>query len=400
MNFDVYPCRIHLDAPIQERCRRYREMLLDNVLPFWMQYGVDREYGGYHFGLGRYGELVDPDKSVWAHGRFIWLLATLYNTVEARPEWLETARHGVDFLLNHCVAPNGKLYFLVAREGTPLRMRRYYFSESFAAMGLAAFAKAAQNEDCAKKAVRLFEDLAAYVQGRIPMEPKWINRPAKGLADRMVLLSTGQCLRDTLGYQAAQSQIDWAVDEILRDFYKPDHEVILETVAPNGEIIDTFDGRLLNPGHAIEAAWFLLDESVRNKRPEVGTAALNIIRWMWQRGWDREYGGLFYFRDLHDRPIQEYWHDMKFWWPQNEAEIALLMAWRISGESFFRRGYEQIHDYAFHLMPDPDGGEWFGYYHRDGSRSSDLKGNHWKGPFHIPRMLLCGWKLLSPPSDG
>ncbi len=402
MNIDALPCRISIDAPLQARCRRYRDTLLNNIVPFWLSHGMDRVHGGYHFSLGRRGELVDPDKGVWTQGRFIWLLSTLYKEVEARAEWLDAARHGVEFLLNHCVAPNGKLYFLVARDGTPLRMRRYYFSESFAAMGLAAYAGASGDYRCAERAIVFFEALAAYVRGRQPAEPKWQNRPVKGLAERMVLISTAQILRDTIAYPGAEAHIDWAIDEILRDFYKPDHEALMEAVGPNGEIYDTFDGRLLNPGHAIEAAWFMLEEAVIRNRPDLGRKAGNIFRWMWARGWDAEYGGLFYFRDLDDKPIQEYWHDMKFWWPHNEAEIAALMAWRVTGDEAFRCCYEAVHEYAFSLMPDPDYGEWFGYFHRDGRRSSDLKGNHWKGPFHIPRMLLYGWKLLSltPDRDG
>ena len=34
----------------------------------------------------------------------------------------------------------------------------------------------------------------------------------------------------------------------------------METVGPDGEFLDHFDGRTLNPGHAIEAAWFIMRE--------------------------------------------------------------------------------------------------------------------------------------------
>jgi len=383
-----------MDGPLTKRRDLYRRTLLENIVPFWMEHAIDHEYGGYHFSLGRHGELVDSDKSVWIHGRFIWLLSTLYHEVEPRPEWLEMARHGVDFLLKHCVAPNHKLYFLVARDGTPLRMRRYYYSECFAAMGLAAFVRASGEKQYARHAIAFFENLAASVMGALSVETKVMNREAKGLAPRMVVICAGQILRDTIGYDGAQVHVDRAIGDILSAFYKPELEVLMESVGPHGEIHDTFEGRLLNPGHAIEAAWFILIEAVRQGADDHLQKALNIIRWMWNRGWDREHGGLVYFRDVYDKPVQEYWHDMKFWWPHNEAEIATLMAWRITGNDEFRRYYDAVHDYEFALLPDPDGPEWFGYFHRDGSRSSDLKGNHWKGPFHIPRMLLYGMKLL------
>ena len=59
-----------------------------------------------------------------------------------------------------------------------------------------------------------------------------------------------------------------------------------------------------------------------------------MLDWMWRRGWDEEYGGLFYFRDLRGLPVQDYWHDMKFWWPQCEAIIATQLAWTLTGDLY------------------------------------------------------------------
>ena len=73
----------------------YRDGLLRDTLPFWISHAVDREYGGFLSCLDRDGTVIDTDKSVWIHGRFIWLLSTMYNKVEPRPEWLALARHGI-----------------------------------------------------------------------------------------------------------------------------------------------------------------------------------------------------------------------------------------------------------------------------------------------------------------
>ena len=51
-------------------------------------------------------------------------------------------------------------------------------------------------------------------------------------------------------------------------------------------------------------------------------------------------------------------------------------------------------DWAYRHFPDPEHGEWYGYLHRDGRISVRLKGNLWKGPFHLPRMQLMGWRIL------
>ena len=168
----------------------------------------------------------------------------------------------------------------------------------------------------------------------------------------------------------------------------------METVGPEGEFLDHFDGRTLNPGHAIEAAWFILREALhRDRDPNLIRLGCTMLDWMWEIGWDREHGGIYYFRDVLGLPVQEYWHDMKFWWPHNEAVIATLLAYQLSGDSKYADWHEKVHQWAFGHFPDPDYGEWYGYLHRDGSLSVPLKGNIWKGPFHVPRMYFMAWKI-------
>jgi N-acylglucosamine 2-epimerase len=145
---------------------------LNDVVPFWLRHGLDREHGGIITSLDRDGSILDTDKSVWFQGRAGWMFATLYNTVERRAEWLEAARSCVEFSRKHCFAPDGKMYFTVTREGQPLRMRRYVFSESFAAIANAAFATAAGDERAAEDAVKTFATYLRYSFTPGVMAPK------------------------------------------------------------------------------------------------------------------------------------------------------------------------------------------------------------------------------------
>jgi N-acylglucosamine 2-epimerase len=209
-----------------------------------------------------------------------------------------------------------------------------------------------------------------------------------------------QTLRDRIEFAVAQDYIDRWIDEIERDFCKPELSAVLESVAPDGALIDHFDGRMLNPGHAIEAAWFIMHEArVRGGDARLLSLGVRMLDWMWDRCWDREHGGIYYFRDLHDKPCPEYWHDMKFWWPHNEAIIATLLAHVMTGEQRHLERFQLVHEWAQQHFADPEHGEWFGYLHRDGTRSVDLKGNHWKGPFHVPRMQWYCWQLLEEHID-
>lgn len=381
----------------------YRKALLGDVIPFWLRHGLDRECGGFLTALDRDGTVIDTDKSVWFQGRGAWTFATLYNTVEKNPEWLDAARSGVEFLRRHGRGPGGKLYFTVARDGRPLRMRRYAYSESFAAIASAAYARAAGDGRAADDAVAFF---AAYLNhsfdaGRMPPKVDPTTRPTVGIGPLMIAVATAQELRDNLGDVTVSGRtctewIDLAIDRIERLFVNPEYEAVLETVGPGGEVIDHFDGRQLNPGHAIECAWFVMHEGKRRGDARLIRLGRTMLDWMWVRGWDEECGGLFYFRDLRGLPVQEYWHDMKFWWPHCEAIVATLLAWDLTGDAKYARWHRLVHDWSFRHFPDPEFGEWFGYLHRDGRVSVRLKGNTWKGPFHLPRMLwYCGALLGS-----
>ncbi|MDB6128798.1 MAG: ce [Verrucomicrobia bacterium] len=376
----------------------YRAGLLESCIPFWLRHGVDPSHGGMLTGLAEDGTLIDSDKAVWLQGRSVWTFATLYNTVEAKPEWLATAESCMQFIERHCHGENGKLYFSVTREGRPLRMRRYVFSECFAAIGSAALSRATRDPALAAKAIEYFATYLShsFTPGVMPPKTNPAVRPQKGLASHMIAIATAQELRTnlgdvTVGGRSCSKWIERSIAEIERDFFKPQLGALMETVGANGEIIDHFDGRLLNPGHAIECAWFILHEAKHRGDPRLLRLGCGILDCMWERGWDREHGGLFYFTDVRGLPVQEYWAQMKFWWPHNEAEIATLLAWQMTRDRKYARWHGAVHEWSHRVFADPRHGEWFGYAHRDGQISTRLKGNLWKGPFHLPRMQwYCG----------
>lgn len=375
----------------------YRHRLLNDTLPFWFPRSLDQEHGGYLLMRDRDGSLLDDDKAVWIQARFSWLLATLYNTVEKRPEWLEASRAGIDFLLSHCFDTDGRMFFHMSRDGRPIRKRRYFFSETFTVIALAAYAKASDNEEMARKARELFGKCLEYAAHPELLPSKFTGeRPLKGIGVPMIMINTAQQLRETIGDPRCDEWIGKWIREIERDFVKPDIACVMEQVTPDGGISDHLDGRMLNPGHAIEGAWFILHEArFRNNDPDMVSLGCRMLDWMWERGWDKEYGGIYYFRDVSGKPVQEYWQDMKFWWPHNEAIIATLLAYLMTGEPKYASWHRQVHEYAYDRFPDKEYGEWFGYLHRDGRLAQGAKGNLFKGPFHLPRQEWYCQRILA-----
>jgi N-acylglucosamine 2-epimerase len=383
----------------------YQHQLLQDTVPFWFPRSVDEEFGGYLLMRDADGSLLDDDKAVWIQGRAAWLLATLYNTVEQKPEWLEGAKKGIDFLRQHCFDGDGQMFFHVSREGKPIRKRRYFFSETFALIAFAAYAKASGDAEIAQEARRLFGRCIEYASTPGLLPPKFTDtRPAKGIGVPMIMINTAQQLRETIGDERCDAWITRWIAEIEKDFVKDDIRCVMEQVSPDGAIIDHFDGRTLNPGHAIEGAWFILHEArYRQNDPHLVDLGCRMLDYMWERGWDQEHGGILYFRDVYGKPVQEYWHDMKFWWPQNEAIIATLLAYLMTGNQKYAGWHQQVHAYAYQHFHDRENGEWFGYLHRDGRLSSSIKGNLFKGPFHLPRQEWYCWQLLEaflPQKEG
>jgi len=380
---------------IQNYLEIYKTGLLENIIPFWIKHCVDWEDGGFTFCLNRDGTVIDTDKGVWQTGRFTWMILTMYNEVEQKEEWLKIGKHGIEFLEKHCYDEKGKMYFIVDKQGDPIRMRRYVFSESFAAIAYAAYYKATGIEEYKVKAKEAFDTFLRFntEPGLIP--PKFTEkRQMRGMGSPMIGIVTAQELRKNLGDDSYTDQISSWIDEIQKYFLNYDYQAVMEVVGPNGELIDHFDGRCLNPGHAIEGAWFILQEAkLRNSDPELIKLGTTMLDWMWEIGWDKEYGGMLYFKDVKGLPVQEYWHDMKFWWPHNETVIATLMACELTGDEKYAEMHKLVHDWTFEHFPDSEHGEWYGYLHRDGRISVPLKGNIWKGPFHIPRMYLMAWKI-------
>jgi N-acylglucosamine 2-epimerase len=365
----------------------YSNQLLNDTVPFWFPRSFDKEHGGFLLMRDADGTLIDDDKAVWIQGRATWMLSTLYNTVEKKQEWLEGAKLGYDFLNKHCFDTDGQMFFHVTRDGRPIRKRRYFFSETFAVIATAAYARATGDKEIAGLSRRLFGKCIEYATEPGLLQPKFTNtRPAKGIGVPMIMMNTAQQLRSTIGDDRCDEWISKWIAEIERDFVKDDIQCVMEQVAPDGSIIDHIDGRTLNPGHAIEGAWFILHEAkYRNNDKHLIDLGCRMLDYMWERGWDKEYGGILYFRDVYNKPVQEYWQDMKFWWPHNEVIIATLRAYLMTGNEKYAGWHKMVHDYSYSHFHDKKSGEWFGYLHRDGTVAQTAKGNLYKGPFHLPR---------------
>lgn len=373
----------------------YRNDFRENIMPFWMKYGLDRKHGGIYTCLDREGRLMDSTKSVWFQGRFGYIASYAYNHIEQNPEWLAASKSCIDFIEAHCSDADGHLFFEVTEDGMPLRKRRYVFSECFAAIAMSEYAIASGDKSYATKALDMFNRILRFLSTPGFLEPKYLpTQQSQGHSITMILINTAARIRESIQDTVLDRQIDESLASIRRYFIHPEFKALLEMAGPDGELIDTCNGRVINPGHCIETSWFIMEEArYRNWDNDLVKLALQILDWSWEWGWDKEYGGIINFRDCKNFPPQDYSQDMKFWWPQTEAIIATLYAYRATHDEKYLAMHKQISDWTYMHFPDKKFGEWYGYLHRDGTIAQPAKGNLFKGPFHIPRMMIRSYML-------
>lgn len=380
---------------IKSWAESYKKDLTENIMPFWMEYGLDRENGGVYTCVNRDGSLMDTTKSVWFQGRFAFICSFAYNNVEKNQEWLDAAKSTLEFIEKHCFDEQGHMYFSVTAEGKPLRKRRYVFSETFAAIAMSEYALATGDQYWAKRAIQVFEDTQRFLAtpGFLPAKFE-ADVKLQGHSIVMILINVGSCIRKVVDDPKLTQQIDESIEKLKKYFIHPEFKCLLETVGENGEFIDTNMTRTINPGHCIETSWFIMEEAkLRGWDKPMFDLALQVFDWSWDWGWDKQYGGIINFRDCKNLPSQDYSQDMKFWWPQCETIIASLYAYLGTGDEKYLYRHERISEWTYAHFPDAEYGEWYGYLHRDGTVAQPAKGNLYKGPFHIPRMMIKGYML-------
>lgn len=381
--------------------QKYKTGLLDQVIPFWENYSRDEAYGGYFICLDRRGVVYDTDKFVWLQGRQVWMFATLYNRVEKRPQWLDMAWHGARFMHKHGHDGRFNWYFSLTREGRPLIQPCNIFSDCFAAMAFGQLFAATGDEQLADIARKTFENII-----RRAGNPKGIwnkaypgTRPLKGFSLPMILCNLSLELEHLLERELVERTISDCIHEVMDVFYDQETGLIRENVQPDGSGSDSFEGRLLNPGHAIEAMWFIMDLSVRLGQPALAKRAVEIMLRTLNFGWDGEFGGIYYFLDCQGHPPQQLEWDQKLWWVHIETLISLIKGLALTGDPECAAWFARVHEYTWAKFPDLQYGEWFGYLNRRGEVLLPLKGGKWKGCFHVPRGLLQVWKTIDQHLD-
>jgi len=377
--------------------RFYQDHLREQVIPFWLRYGVDREHGGFFSTIGDDGSLLSTDKYVWSQGRALWTFSALYSELDPDPRWLEVARNIADFTISHGRERNGAWAFRLARDGGILESSRSVYADAFVLYGLTAYAKATGDSTALELAVETFRRTSPLLDDHssLPARPHPIPEGLQAHGPLMIFAQVYHELGVLAGDARILSRALELAEIVMTQHLKPERKLLFEFVRPGGELDESDAGKTVIPGHAIESMWFMERIYRFHGRADRVRTALDAIRWHLEYGWDHEHGGLFLARHVEGgRPR---WHasDAKVWWTLTESLYALLRAYELTGEDWALEWFHRAHEYAFRTFPNRRHGEWFQNLDRRGRPTPVVvSALPVKDPFHLPRALIYSIQVL------
>jgi len=369
----------------------YHKELLHEVIPFWEQYSIDTEHGGYFSCINDEHHVFDTDKFIWLQCRQVWMFATLYDEIDTNKTWLQIAEKGASFLLKYGHDGNYDWYFSLNREGQPLTHPSNIFSYTFACLSMAKLYHSTKEKRYKEACLKSLDNI--HQREKNP-KGQWDKsyagtRSLKNFALPMILCNLYNEMGSLLDEETKKEKATHCVEEIFNNFWDASRGVILENVTSEARFSSSFEGRLLNPGHGLEAMWFIMDLGKQYHRPDWIEKSVQCALSIVEKGWDQKHQGIFYFLDAEGHPPQQLEWDQKLWWVHLEAMICFLKGYQLTQNQACFEWFKKIHTYTWNHFRDPvKGGEWYGYLNRQGKVLLPLKGGKWKGCFHVPRALL------------
>jgi len=372
----------------------YESELLDNVIPWWMEHGVDRRHGGILQCIEDDGTVINTDKYMWSQLRALYIFSALYNRIGKRHEWLDVAENIFEFVLPNGRDEEGCWVCWLDENGRIKEGANSIYSDGFAIMGMTEYARATGDERAIEAALETYGN----VQKRLALPGSYLTAPyvvpAGGKAHGVSMIFS--TVFHELGKLSGDAEILQAgyrhVEQIMNEFLRPDRKLLLEYVSLDGSELGSQVGRAVCPGHAIESMWFVTHICRDRREHEYIDRAIESIKWHIEAGWDREYGGILLAVDADGNPEPEWaFHDIKTWWPHTEALYALLLAYEHCGEQWCLDWYDRVHEWSFAHFPVPEHGEWYMRLDRQGSVPRELLSLHAvpiKDPFHTPRAWM------------
>lgn len=420
------------------RGAEYKRLIEEEFYPYWRRFR-DREYGGILNCINNDGrQLLSERKYAWSQGRWLWILASLYDMARRGSlrldcgeleSWMEETG---GFLAKYVISEDGRCCHFLERDGRAVldtrtgRRDASIYTDCFVLLGMAQDAQVRRREEAVPGVSALYNGIAERVAaGNYLTEPYPVPAGYRAHGIPMILLNVISCyirMKKSFG-MCCEEEIRYGLElteDIWNSFY--DGSYIREfRKNGSGRTRELLEGQV-NPGHTLEDLWFQIEFLKEHGELEKYLSRIcKAAESTFLLGWDSEFGGLFRFvyrdggrprgegneeeqpadsdRAEYEKMVLGTW-DSKLWWPHAEALYLFALLYELTGESRWQVLYEKSRDYAFSVFPDRCLGEWVQIRRRDGMPEDRVVALPVKDPFHILRSFIKLVELAERTSGG
>jgi N-acylglucosamine 2-epimerase len=273
---------------------QYRSLLLDGIVPFWLEHGIDWEQGGVLSCMKEDCSPVSGDKFMWSQARSVWTFSALYNRVEKRPEFLKAAENSIRFLLAHGRDEQGRWVYHTDRTGRAIEGPTSIYTDCFVVYGFSEYLRAVKHANILSVAQATFERVRRRIEEPDFHETAPYILPSgwKNHGVPMIMTETTGEFAETIHSNDLEAEADTYAARVMERFVRPKRKLLLEFLTNTYEELPPNAGTFVIPGHAIESMWFVLHRARRRGDNALALRAAEVIRWHLEAGWDKEYGGI------------------------------------------------------------------------------------------------------------
>ena len=378
-----------------------KEILTNNILPFWSTKMLDEENGGFYGRIDGQGNVhPQAEKGAILNARILWAFAAAYRVLKT-PEYLVMAQRAKQYIIDHFIDPEyGGVYWSVDYKGQPLDTKKQSYAIGFTIYGMSELARATGDEEALQCAIRLYQDLESHALdtqqfGYIEA----LTRDWQPIAD--MRLSD----KDENGSRTMNTHLHIIepYTNLLRVWRNPQLEqqtrrllhLFMDTIAnPVTHHLDLFfddqwQGKrnIQSFGHDIEASWLLHETAMVLGDQETIDEVRRFIRPLAKAANEglRPDGSMVYER-WTDTDVT---NENRDWWVQCECIIGHYDLYQYFGDEQAFQIAQKCWEYTRTHLIDHDGGEWHWGIRPDGSlNTTDDKAGFWKCPYHNARLCL------------
>ena len=372
--------------------------LLNDIIPFWKNLRDD-EFGGY-YGYMDYDLKVDKKavKGCILNSRITWFFANAYTLLKDE-SLLEEAKHGFDFMKEHCMdKENGGIFWSMKYDGTPEDTTKHTYNQAFSIYALSSYYEATHDEEALAMAKELFHIIESRCTDEIGYKEAFDKEFHEIENDK--LSENGVIAEKTMN---TLLHVFEAYTELYRVAKLPEVKERLEW------IMDTFADKVYNPklhrqevffdrnmntildlhsyGHDIETAWLMdrgvevLDEKKYEKKMTPITKDLTA----------EIYKTAFDGHSLANECEKGVVNVHRIWWVQAETVIGFLNGWQKdpSRTEYLDAAKSEWQFIKDHVMDKRQRSEWFWEVDQSGKPYEGRPiVEPWKCPYHNGRMCF------------